>query len=95
VDDEAAEGSAGALWSERTWATFFACSDVVEGSIAINLATVVEELTSRTDVAIVFRFVRETLGSKEWAPLSVDTVTGAHVGSDASIANHCKNSPFP
>ena len=64
----------------------FACPDVVEGSIAINSATVVEELASRTDVAIVFRFVGETLGAKEWAPLSVDTVTGPHVGSDAPIS---------
>jgi hypothetical protein len=80
VDDEAPEGSTGALWSERARATLFACPDVVEGSIAINSATVVEELASRTDVAIVFGFVRETLGAKEWAPLAVDTVTGPHVG---------------
>jgi hypothetical protein len=59
--------------------------DVVEGSIAINSATIVEELASRTDIAIVFRFVSETLGAKEWAPLAVDTVTGPHVGSDAPI----------
>jgi hypothetical protein len=85
VDDKAPEGSTGALWSERARATLFACPDVVEGSIAINSATVVEELASRTDVAIVFRFVGETLGAKEWASLSVDTVTGPHVGSDAPI----------
>jgi hypothetical protein len=65
VDDEASEGSAGALWSKRARATLFACPDVVEGSIAINSATVVEELASRTDVAIVFRFVGETLGAEE------------------------------
>ena len=85
VDDEAPEGSTGALWPERTRATLFACPDIVEGSIAINSATVVEELASGTDIAIVFRFVRETLGAREWAPLSMDTVTGPHVGSDASI----------
>src|SRR5438874_6625865 len=85
VDDEAPEGSAGALCSKRARATLFACSDVVEGSIAINSATVVEELASRTDITIVFRFVRKTLGAKERAPLSVDTVTGPHVGSDAPI----------
>src|SRR5437764_3233146 len=85
VDDKAPEGSTGALWSERARATLFACADVVEGSIAINSATVVEELASRTDVAIVFRVVGEALGSKERAPLSVDTVTGPHVGSDAPI----------
>src|SRR5205823_9831890 len=85
VDDKAPEGSTGALWSERARATLLACPDIVEGSIAINSATVVEELASRTDVAIVFRFVGETLGAKEWASLSVDTVTGPHVGSDAPI----------
>jgi len=72
VDDKTPEGSTGALWSERARATLFSCPDVVEGSIAVNSATVVEELASRTEVAIVFRFVRETLGAKEWAPLSVD-----------------------
>src|SRR4029077_21103004 len=64
VDDKTPEGSTGALGAERARATLFACPDVVEGSIAINSATVVEELTSRTDVAIVFRFVRETLRAK-------------------------------
>ena len=85
VDDKTPEGSTGALWPERARATLFSCPDVVEGPIAINSATVVEELASRTDIAIVFRFVRETLGAKEWAPLAVDTVTGPHVGSDAPI----------
>src|SRR5207244_3387409 len=64
VDDQAPEGSTGALWSERTWATFFACSDVVEDSIAINSATVVEELTGRTGVTIVFRFVVRRSGQR-------------------------------
>jgi hypothetical protein len=85
VDDKAPEGSTGALWSERAWATFFARPDVVEGSITINSATVIEELTSRTDVAIVFRFVRETLRTEEWTPLSVDTVSGSHVRCDVPI----------
>jgi len=85
VDDKAPEGSTGALWSERTRATLFACPDVVESSIAIHSATIVEELASRTEIAIVFRFVPETLGAKEGAPLAVDTVAGPHVGSDAPI----------
>jgi hypothetical protein len=85
VDDKPPEGSAGALWSERAWASFFACPDVVEGSIAINSATVIEELASRTEVAIVFRFVRETLRAEEWAVLSVNTVPRSHVRSDAAI----------
>ena len=44
VDDKPPEGSTGALWPERARATLFACPDIVEGSIAINPATVVEEL---------------------------------------------------
>ena len=80
------EGSTGALSPEQARATLFACPDVVEGPIVKNSATVVEELAGRADIAIVFRFVRETLGAKEWAPLSVDTVTGPHVGSDAPIS---------
>ena len=85
VDDQAPEGSTGALWSERAWATFFGCSDVVEGSIAINSAIVVQGLTGRTGVAIVFRVVGETLGTKVGTSLSVDAVAGSHVGSDVTI----------
>jgi hypothetical protein len=44
VDDKTPEGSTGALWPERARATLFACPDVVEGTIAINSATIVEEL---------------------------------------------------
>jgi hypothetical protein len=85
MDDKTPEGCTGALWPEGARAALFSRPDIVEGSIAIDSATVVEELASRTDIAIVFRFVRETLGAKEWAPLAVDTVTGAHVGSDAPV----------
>ena len=85
VDDKAPEGSTGALWSERARATLFACPDVVVSAVPMNPTAVVQGLTCGTDIAIVFRFVRETLGAKEWAPLAVDTVTGPHVGSDAPI----------
>jgi hypothetical protein len=57
----------------------------LKGSIAINSATIVEELASRTDIAIVFRFVGETLGAKEGAPLAVDTVTNQGPG----FRRHC------
>ena len=40
----------------------------------MTLAAVVQRLTSGTEIAILFRFVSETLGTKEWTPLSVDTV---------------------
>ncbi|MGB7643105.1 MAG: hypothetical protein WBL82_17585, partial [Terriglobales bacterium] len=57
VDDKTPEGSTATLWSERAWATLFACPDVVEGAIPINSSSIVERLTSGTDIAIVFRFV--------------------------------------
>src|SRR5207245_1508568 len=95
VDDKAAEGSTGALWSERAWAAFFACPDVVEGSIAINSAPVVEYLAGGADIAIVFWFVRETLGAKVWTPLSVDTVAGSHVRSDVAIRQPLQEVPVP
>jgi hypothetical protein len=45
--------------------------------------TIVEWLACGTDIAIVFGFVSETLWTVERAPLSMDTVPGPHVGSDA------------
>src|SRR2546423_1239065 len=78
------EGSTGALWSERVGPHFLRVP-IVEGSIAINPATVVEELASRTGVAIVFRVVGKTLGTEEWTPLSMNAIAGPHVRSDAAI----------
>jgi hypothetical protein len=53
--------------------------------IAMALTTVVQGLTGRADIAIVLRFVSETLGSEEWTPFSVDTVAGSHIRSDVPI----------
>ena len=92
MDDKTTEGSTGALWPQGARAALFLCPDIVEGSIAINSATIVEELASRTDIAIVFRFVGETLGAKEWTPLAVDTISGSHVGSDVRIRIICRRS---
>ena len=85
VDDQAAEGSTGSLWSQRARATLFVCPDVVEGAVLINAPSVIEYLAGGTDIAVVFGLVSKTLGSEERAPLSVDTVSGPHVGSDAAI----------
>ena len=85
MNAQAAESRTGALWSERARATPFACPDVGPGVIAMTLAAVVQGLTGRADIAIVFRFVSETLGTEEWTPLSVDTVAGPHIGSDVTI----------
>jgi hypothetical protein len=54
-------------------------------AVPSTLATVVQGLTGRADIAIVFRFVSETLGAEEWTPLSVDTVAGPHIGGDVTI----------
>jgi hypothetical protein len=45
----------------------------------MTLAAVVQGLTGRADIAIVFRFVSETVGTEEWAVLAVDTVAGPHI----------------
>jgi hypothetical protein len=85
VDDQAPEGRTGALGSERAWATLFACPDVVEGAVPVNAPSVIEYLAGGAEIAIVFGLVNETLGTEERTPLSVDTVSGPHVGSDAAI----------
>src|SRR5207248_11354393 len=61
MDDKASEGSTGALWSERARATSFACTNVGPSMIAMTAATVVQWLACRTDIAIVFRLVGETI----------------------------------
>ena len=85
MDDQASESRTGALRPERARATPFACPDVGPGVIAMTLTAVVQGLTSRADIAIVFQFVSETLGTEERTPLSVDTVAGPHIGSDVTI----------
>src|SRR5215472_1662664 len=85
VDIQRPESSTGALRSERTRATTFASSNVVEGAVPIYAPAIVERLSSGTDVTIAFRFVGETLGTKERTPLSVDAVAGSHVRSDVAI----------
>ena len=61
----------------------------------MTFAAVVQGLTGRAEIAIVFRFVSETLGSEEWTPLSVDTVAGSHVRSDAAIRQPLQKLPVP
>ena len=85
MGDQAPEGRTGAVWSEQARATLFAGPDVVEGAVPINVPSVIEYLAGGTEIAIVFGLVSETLGTEERTPLSVDTVSGPHVGSDAPI----------
>jgi len=48
-------------------------------------AAVVQWLTGGAEIAIVFRFIAITLGTKERTVLAMDAVTGPHVRSDAAI----------
>ncbi|HET6178227.1 MAG TPA: hypothetical protein VFE61_14930, partial [Candidatus Sulfotelmatobacter sp.] len=67
VDDQAPEGSAGALWSEPARATLFTCPHGVEGAVPINPSSVIEYLAGGTDIAIGFGLVREPLRTVERA----------------------------
>ena len=51
-------------------------SNVVEGAIPINSTPIVKGLACGTDIAIVFRFVNEAIGTEVGTPLSEDTVAG-------------------
>jgi len=70
VNDKTAEGSTGALRSESTRAAPFARPDISPGVIAMTSTTVVQGLTGRADIAILFWLVSETLRCKEGTPLS-------------------------
>src|SRR5437868_13487590 len=85
MDDQATESRTGALRSERTRAAPFACADIGPGAIAMTSATIVQRLTGRAAIAVVFWFVSETLGSGEGTPLSVDAAPGAPVRRGATI----------
>src|SRR5271166_1724042 len=93
MDDQASESRTRALRSELTRATPFPCPDVSPGVIAMTLAAVVQGLACGTDIAIVFRFVSETLRTEERTPLPVDTVAGPHVGSDAAVCQPLQKLP--
>ena len=80
---------------ERTCTTTFAGSNVVEGAIPIHAPPIVERLASRTDIAIVFGLISETLRTEEWAPPSVDTVTGPHIRGDVPIQQPLQELPVP
>ena len=58
-------------------------------------AAVVELLPGGTAIAVAFGLIRETLGTVERAVLSVDTVAGSHIGSDAPIRQPLQELPVP
>src|SRR5579864_2907547 len=93
MDDQTAESRTRALRSERARATPFAGPDVGPGAIAMTSAAIVQGLTGRADIAIVFRFISETLRTEEWTPLSVDAVAGSHIGSDVTIRQPLQELP--
>jgi hypothetical protein len=62
----------------------------------MTLAFVLQGLTGRTDIAIGFRFVTETLGTEEWTSLFSGMLSRVRVQEVMlRSANHFKNSPFP
>ena len=85
MNDQATECRTGALWSQRAGTAPFACPDVGPGMIAMTSTAIVQRLTRRAGIAVVFRFISETLGSEEWASLSVDTVARPHIGCNVPI----------
>src|SRR3974377_2539884 len=58
-------------------------------------ATIVQRLTGRADIAIVFRFISESLGTEEWTSLSVDTVASAHIRRDVPLRQPLQELPIP
>ena len=61
------------------------CAKAVEAkepadAVPINAPSIIEHLAGGSDIAIVFGLVSKTLGTEERNPLSVDTVSGPHVG---------------
>src|SRR5580704_5195199 len=93
VNGKTAEGRARALWPLRARAAPFAGSDVDISAIAITPAAVVELLTCGAAIAIAFRLVSEPLRAVERAVLSVDTIAGSHVSSDAPIRQPLQELP--
>src|SRR5258706_4226516 len=85
VDGKNAEHSAGALGFERTRTETFAGPDVDIGAVRYAASTIVQLLPRRTAIAVAFGLIREPVGTEERAVLSVDTVTGSHIGRDAPI----------
>src|SRR5713226_9712435 len=85
VDGKKAEHSAGALGFERTRTATLAGPDVGIGAVPHAAATIVQLLPRRTAIAVAFGLIGEPLGTVKRAVLSVDAVTGSHVGSDATI----------
>src|SRR5262252_10470613 len=94
MDHEATESRTRALRSQRARATAFACPDVAPGVIAMTATAVVQGLTGRADVAIVFRCIGKTLRTEERTVLAMDAVTGPHIRSDAAIRQPLQELPI-
>jgi hypothetical protein len=101
VDDEAPEGSARALWSERARSTLIACPDVVVSAVPMYPTAIVQGLTGGADIAIVFRFVGPEFRSavsalcqckvhQEGLPLSLPTMILSPVVHNSYKTSICK-----
>jgi hypothetical protein len=65
------------------------------GAVPMNSTPIVEWLTGGTDIAVAFGLISKPLGTVERAVLSVDTVAGSHIGSDAPIRQPLQELPVP
>src|SRR4029077_3598853 len=73
----------------------FAGPDVGIGAVPHAAATIIKLLPRRTAIAVAFGLIREPVGTEEWAVLSVDTVTGSHIGRDTPIRQPLQELPVP
>ena len=89
MDDQASEGSTGALRSERARAALFTAPDVVEGMVPLNATSIIEYLAGGTEIAIVFGLIGKTLGPEERTPLSVDTIHDQTRPSGGCTSEYC------
>src|ERR1700732_4701461 len=85
----------GALRLLRTCPTTFAAADIGVSAVANIQADIVELFPSRTAIAVAFGLIGEPLGTVERAVLSVDTVAGSHIRSDAPIRQPLQELPVP
>src|SRR5262249_1367803 len=93
VDSKIPERGAGALRLQPTFPTTLASPNVHLGPVSQATATIIQLLPSGTEIAITFRLIGKTLGTVVRAVLPMNTVAGAHVGSDVPIPQPLQKLP--
>jgi hypothetical protein len=85
----------GALRFLRTCPTTLAAADIGVLAVANIQADIVKLFSRRKAIAIAFGLIGEPLGTVERTVLSVDTVAGSHITSDAPIRQPVQELPVP